>query len=277
MGTRTRIEARIVAAALLCALPGCAAGGGRSAERDSALARGEAVDGVSADRRLDSVWGDAVFRRIRHFTPPIDALRSASRAAQRAGSTGPVDPTQQAETDQQADASEQADAPTRADSSAAGSESAEGAPSAGPPPDEPAETGFAVETLAEGEGPEATAASRVVVRLEGRIANGAVFQRFDEPVGPWAVDRLIPGLARAVEGMAVGERRRVTIPPGLGYGERAVLDDATGQTVIPPGSTLIYEVELVGIEPEGKATPGASTDPTGTGAGESGPSEEATR
>lgn len=49
----------------------------------------------------------------------------------------------------------------------------------------------------------------------------------------------IPGLERALMGMREGGQRRVLIPPGLGYGK-----DGAGDGLIPPGSTLLYEIQL---------------------------------
>ena len=53
---------------------------------------------------------------------------------------------------------------------------------------------------------------------------------------------MIKGWDEAIPGMKVGEVRKLTIPPDLGYGNDGKRAD------IPPNSTLIFEVELVGIE-----------------------------
>ena len=53
--------------------------------------------------------------------------------------------------------------------------------------------------------------------------------------------QVIPGFELGMRGMRVGGRRRMTIPPELGYGSRSA-----GER-IPPNSTLVFEVELVGV------------------------------
>jgi FKBP-type peptidyl-prolyl cis-trans isomerase FkpA len=64
-------------------------------------------------------------------------------------------------------------------------------------------------------------------------------ERFQFPLG---AGRVIKGWDQGVDGMLIGELRVLTIAPEMGYGERG----AGG--VIPPGATLVFEVELFGLE-----------------------------
>jgi peptidylprolyl isomerase len=97
-----------------------------------------------------------------------------------------------------------------------------------------------------GDGDEATVGSRVVVHYVGVAwSNGKEFDAswnrgdtFDFRLGAREV---IEGWDRGVKGMRVGGRRRLTIPPHLGYGSRG----AGG--VIKGGETLVFVVDLVGV------------------------------
>jgi FKBP-type peptidyl-prolyl cis-trans isomerase len=102
-----------------------------------------------------------------------------------------------------------------------------------------------VEDLQIGTGAEAVAGKKVTVHYTGTLTDGSKFDSsldrgrpFDFPLG---AGRVIKGWDEGVAGMKVGGKRRLTIPPELGYGARGF------PPVIPPNSTLIFEVELLGV------------------------------
>ncbi|MDC3234963.1 FKBP-type peptidyl-prolyl cis-trans isomerase [Candidatus Puniceispirillum sp.] len=108
-----------------------------------------------------------------------------------------------------------------------------------------ANEGFIVETLQKGKGDLATANQQISVHYEGKLTDGTVFDASRPRGQPFSFTlgkgQVIKGWDLGVEGMAIGEIRRLTIPPELGYG-------ATGAGgFIPPNATLIFEVELLAV------------------------------
>lgn len=102
-----------------------------------------------------------------------------------------------------------------------------------------------IETLQEGSGPEAKNNDVVSVHYTGYLINGQVFDssvgRGEPFVFTLGAGRVIKGWDLGVLGMKVGEKRKLTIPPDLAYG------NAGAGGVIPPNATLIFEVEMVKI------------------------------
>jgi len=114
-------------------------------------------------------------------------------------------------------------------------------PHMGEPP-----TDLEVTDLVEGDGPTAVAGSMVSVHYVG-VAH-STGEEFDASYNRGAplqfalgAGRVIAGWDQGVQGMKVGGRRRLVIPPHLGYGDRG----AGG--VIKPGETLIFVVDLVEV------------------------------
>jgi FKBP-type peptidyl-prolyl cis-trans isomerase len=106
-------------------------------------------------------------------------------------------------------------------------------------------SGLGIEVLRVGSGAVAEPGHELSLHYVGTLTDGSVFDSsrarntpFNFPLGKGHV---IKGFEEGVTGMRVGEIRRLTIPPELGYG-----DKSPGK--IPPRSTLIFEIELLGVK-----------------------------
>lgn len=104
-----------------------------------------------------------------------------------------------------------------------------------------------IEDIIVGEGDEANDFNKVVVNYTGSLEDGSIFdsslnpgrEPFTFTLGAGSV---IKGWDLGVKGMKVGGKRKLTITPELGYGENGA------GSVIPPGATLIFEVDLLEVE-----------------------------
>ena len=107
------------------------------------------------------------------------------------------------------------------------------------------DSGLKYEDLAEGEGAEATAGQQVTVHYTGWLTDGTKFDSSLDRNQPFSFalgkGQVIRGWDEGVAGMKVGGKRKLTIPPQLGYGARG----AGG--VVPPNATLVFEVELLEV------------------------------
>lgn len=107
-------------------------------------------------------------------------------------------------------------------------------------------SGLTYEDLTPGTGATPQAGQTVVVHYTGWLTDGKKFdssvdrgQPFTFPLGQ---GRVIKGWDEGVASMQVGGKRKLTIPPELGYGARGF------PGAIPPNSTLVFEVELLGVQ-----------------------------
>jgi peptidylprolyl isomerase len=113
-------------------------------------------------------------------------------------------------------------------------------------PDPEPPTQLVVTEVREGEGDEAVAGKQVLVHYVG-VAHStgeefdASYNRGEPLAFRLGVGQVISGWDQGVQGMKVGGRRQLVIPPHLGYGDRG----AGG--VIKPGETLIFVVDLVEV------------------------------
>jgi FKBP-type peptidyl-prolyl cis-trans isomerase len=102
-----------------------------------------------------------------------------------------------------------------------------------------------IEDITVGDGQEVKSGDTVEINYTGTLTDGTKFDSsydrgkpFETKIG---VGQVIEGWDKGVVGMKVGGKRKLTIPPSMGYG-----DQSAGS--IPPNSTLIFEVELLGIK-----------------------------
>ena len=102
-----------------------------------------------------------------------------------------------------------------------------------------------IEDLVVGTGEEAKNGQNVSVHYTGWLTDGTKFDSSVDRGRPFSFPlgggRVIKGWDVGVAGMKIGGKRKLTIPPEMGYGARG----AAG--VIPPYSTLVFEVELLGL------------------------------
>jgi FKBP-type peptidyl-prolyl cis-trans isomerase len=102
-----------------------------------------------------------------------------------------------------------------------------------------------IEDIKQGTGAEAAAGQHVTVHYVGTLTNGNKFDSSRDRGKGFSFDlgrgQVIKGWDQGVAGMKVGGVRKLTIPSHLAYGEKGF------GNVIPPNSTLVFEVELLSV------------------------------
>ena len=105
------------------------------------------------------------------------------------------------------------------------------------------DSGLQYEILVEGTGPKPGPTSSVTCHYHGTLPNGTVFDssvRRGQPA-TFPLNRVIKGWTEALQLMPTGSKWRLYLPPHLAYGDQQVSAE------IGPNSTLVFEVELLGV------------------------------
>ena len=109
------------------------------------------------------------------------------------------------------------------------------------------DNGLIIENIESGDGIEAQDYNKIVVNYTGKLEDGSIFDSSlkkgrDPFTFTLGVGSVIKGWDIGVKGMKVGGKRKLTIPSELGYGDKGA------GSVIPPGATLIFEIDLLEVE-----------------------------
>ena len=109
------------------------------------------------------------------------------------------------------------------------------------------DNGLIIEDIELGQGSEANEYNKITVNYTGKLEDGSIFDSsLKKGRSPFTftlgVGSVIKGWDLGVEGMKVGGKRKLTIPPELGYG-----DQGAG-SIIPPGAKLVFEIDLLSVE-----------------------------
>lgn len=105
------------------------------------------------------------------------------------------------------------------------------------------DSGLQYQVIQMGDGAKPAATDRVTVHYRGTLLNGEEFDSSYSRNQPatFQLNQVIPGWTEGVQLMPVGSKFKFFVPPDLGYGP-------AGGGPIGPNATLVFEVELLGIE-----------------------------
>jgi FKBP-type peptidyl-prolyl cis-trans isomerase FklB len=119
-------------------------------------------------------------------------------------------------------------------------------------------SGLQYKVIKEGTGPKPKATDSVVAHYRGTLINGTEFDSSYKRGQPatFPLSGVIKGWTEGLQLMKVGSKYQLFVPSSLAYGDRAMGPD------IAPNSTLIFEVELVGIQPAESPSPAPASSPS---------------
>lgn len=117
-------------------------------------------------------------------------------------------------------------------------------------------SGLQYKIIKEGQGTKPGPADFVVVNYRGTLIDGKEFDSSYKRRTPasFAVNAVIPGWTEALQLMAPGAKWTIYVPSNLAYGKQGA------GNIIPPNSTLIFDIELLSVTPNADETPGDFTD-----------------
>jgi FKBP-type peptidyl-prolyl cis-trans isomerase FkpA len=109
-------------------------------------------------------------------------------------------------------------------------------------------SGLVFKTITPGQGASPKPTDVVQVNYRGTLTDGTEFDASAKHGGPatFRLNGVVPCWTEGVQRMKVGEKARLVCPSEIAYGDRGTPDGS-----IPPGATLVFEVELLGINPKG--------------------------
>ena len=112
-------------------------------------------------------------------------------------------------------------------------------------------SGLQYEVIEAADGPMPASTDSVQVNYVGKLFSGEEFDSSYKrgSAAVFSLDQVIPGWSEGLQLMNVGSKYVFTVPPSLGYGESGA-GDSQGNEIIPPNSVLVFEVELLAINPE---------------------------